>query len=93
MQLITLASGIVNEETREQEIRRVMRRENREPLHIREELLNPREVINNHMNIERDPELAERYLHTQAQAISHFDDVSTLLGDECVSIRSLSLTA
>ena len=38
MQLMALASWMVNEETRAQEMRRVMRRENKEPLHIREEL-------------------------------------------------------
>ena len=51
MQLMALASWMFNEETRAQEMRRVMRRENREPLHIREELFSPRGVINNHLNI------------------------------------------
>ena len=36
MQLMALASWMVNEETREKEMRRVMRRENIEPLRIRE---------------------------------------------------------
>ena len=41
-------------------MRMVMRRENREPLHIREELFSPRGVNNNHLNIEKDLELVER---------------------------------
>ena len=61
-----------------------MRRENREPLHIRAELFIRRGVINKHLNIEKDHALAEKYLHTQAQAMAHFDDVSRLLGDECI---------
>ena len=48
MQLMALASWIMNEDTREKEIRRVMRRINREHLHIRPELFNPRGVILNH---------------------------------------------
>ena len=60
MQLMELASWMVNEETRAQEVRRVMRRENIEPLHIREELFSPRGVINNHIKIEKDAKLAEK---------------------------------
>ena len=84
MKLMALASWMVNEETRSQDMERVIRRENREPLHIMVELFSPRGVINNHIKIERDPELAKRYLHTQAQAIAHFDDVSRLLEDEYI---------
>lgn len=58
MQLIALESWMVNDETREQEMRRVMTRETREPLHIGAKLFNPRGVINNHITIEEDPKLA-----------------------------------
>ena len=79
IQLMELASWMVNEETRAQEMRRVMKRENREALHINAELFSPRGVINNRINIENDPALAEKYLHTQAQAMARFFDVSRLM--------------
>lgn len=66
MQLISLSSWMVNEESRAHELRRVMRRENEEPIHIREELFNPRGVINNHIKIEKDDAFVENYLSTQA---------------------------
>ena len=75
---------MVNEETRAQEMRRVMIREIIKPLHIRAEIFSPRGVINNHLNIEKDLALAERYFHTQAQSMAYFDDFSKLLGDECI---------
>ena len=84
MQLMELASSMVNEESRAQEVRRVIRRENMLPIHIRLELFNSRGVINNHLKIEKDDALAEKYLSTQAQAMAHFDDVYRLFGDEWI---------
>ena len=84
MKLMALASWMVNEETRVKEMRMVMRRENIEPLHIRAEHFSPRGVINNHIKIEKYHEFEKRYLHTQSQAMNHFNDVSRLLGDECI---------
>lgn len=75
---------MVNEEAKAQEVRRVMRRENMEPLHIRAEIFSPKGVINNHLKIEKDDSLTEKYLITQAQDMAHFDDVSRFLGDECI---------
>ena len=48
MQLMALVSWMMNEDTREKEIWRVMRRRNREPLHIKPKLFIPRGVILNH---------------------------------------------
>ena len=84
MQLTTLVSWMVNEDTREKEIWRVMGRRNREPLYIRPECFNPRGVILNHRDIKRDPALVESYLQTQTQVIGHFDDVSRQIEDECI---------
>ena len=75
---------MVNEEARAQEVRRVMRRENREPIHIREKTFSCRGTIKNHLKIEKDDALVENYLNTQVQAMAHFDDASRFLGDECI---------
>ena len=76
MHLMALVSWMMNEDTREKEIWWVMRRRNREPLHIIQEFFNPRGFILNRREIERDPTLVESYLQTQTQVIGHFDDVS-----------------
>ena len=39
-------------------------------------------VINTHNLIADDPNLAPRYLSTQEQAVTHFEDMYSLLGDE-----------
>jgi len=39
-------------------------------------------VINTHNLIENDPQLAPRYPTTQEKAITHFEDMFRLLGDE-----------
>ena len=75
MQLMALASWMVNEDTREKEIWKVMGRRKREPLYIRLEFLSPRGVILNHQEIERDHAMAESYLKNQNQVIVHFVDV------------------
>ena len=67
---------MVNEDNRAKEIWKVMRRRNREPLYLRLEVFNPRGVILNHREIEKDPALVESYLQPQNQVIGHFDDVS-----------------
>ena len=76
MQLMDLVSWMMNEDTRATEIWWVMRRRNRETLHIRPELFSPRVVILNRRGIERDPPLVESYLQTQTQVIGHFHDIS-----------------
>ena len=84
IQLMTLVSWVMNEDTRAKEIWWVMRRRNREPLHIRPELFSPRGVILNHQEIERDPALVESYLQNQNQVIGHFDDVSRQIEEESI---------
>ena len=84
MQLMALTSWMMNEDTRAKEIWRVMRRRNREPLHIRSEFFGPRGVILNRREIERDPTLVESYLQTQTQVIGHFDDVSRHIENESI---------
>ena len=65
MQLMALASWMVNEDFRANEIWKAMGRRNREPLYIRPKLFSPRGVILNHREIERDPALVESYPRTQ----------------------------
>ena len=62
-----------------EEVNRMMRREGRDPLHIREKLFSPWGLINNLLMIENDANLTNKYLNTQAQAFAHFDDISRLL--------------
>ena len=84
MQLMDLVSWMMNEDTRAKEIWWIMRRRNREPLHIRPELFSPRGVILNRQEIERDSALVESYVQTQTQVIGHFDDVSRKIEYECI---------
>jgi len=39
-------------------------------------------VINTHNLIANDPKLAPRYLATQEQAVTHFEDMFRFLGDD-----------
>ena len=73
---MALVSWMMNEDTRAKEIWMVMRRRNREPLHIIPEFFSPRGVMLNRREIERDPALVKSYLQTQTQVIGHFDYVS-----------------
>ena len=84
MQLMALASWMINEDTRAKDIWKVMGRRNREPLYIIPEFFSPRGVILNSQEIERDPALVESYLQTQTQVIYLFDDVSRQLEDDCI---------
>ena len=84
MKLMALASWMTNEEARVEEVKNVMRREGKEPVQIKAEIIIPRGVINNHQMIANDASLADRYINTQAQKIAHYDDISRLLGEECV---------
>jgi len=81
---MALASWITNEEARVEEVKKVMRMEGKYPLRIRAELFSPREVIKNHLMIAIDANHGDKYLNTQAWEILHYDDISRLLGEECV---------
>ncbi len=49
---------------------------------IRVEQSNPMAIINTHNLIANDPQLSPRYLATQEKAITHFEDMFKLLGDD-----------
>jgi len=61
---------------------RILAREKTKSLLIRVEQSNPMGLINTHNLIANDPQLAPRYLATQEKAISHFEDMFRLLGDD-----------
>jgi len=84
LQLIDLASWMNHEESRAAEMKRIFAREQNIPLLIRAEQSNPMALINTHNLIANDPQLAPRYLASQEQSISHFEDMFRLLGDDSI---------
>jgi len=82
LQLMAFASWMSHENSRAKEVKRVLEREEKEPLYIRAEQTNSMVVISTHNIIANDPQLAPRYLATQEQAVTHFEDTLILLWDE-----------
>lgn len=62
MKLISLASLMTHEERRYEEMKRVMEREEKEPLYIRVELVSISDIINNHGLISNDVILVPKYI-------------------------------
>lgn len=58
MQLMALASWLTHEETKVEEVERVIRKEKEEPLSVITELVSPKAIINNQNLISFDPKLA-----------------------------------
>lgn len=81
-QLMVLASWMSHEEARATKMKRVLAREEVEPLFIRVEQPNSMVVINTHNLIANDPKLAPRYHALQEQEITHFEYMLRFLGDE-----------
>jgi len=84
LQLMALASWMNHEESRAAEMKIILAREKIETLFIRDEQSNPMALISTHNLIANDPQLAPRYLVAQEQAISHFEDMFRLLGDDSI---------
>lgn len=82
LKLMALESWINHEEERATEMNKLMAREETEPLKVRFEQSNPMAVISTHNRIANDPKLAPRYLSTQEQEITHFEDMFRLLWDD-----------
>lgn len=61
-QMMPLASTMTHEEARDEEVKRVMGKEENEPLYIRLEIVSPMYIIKNHNIISNDAELAPKYL-------------------------------
>ena len=84
LQLMALESWMNHEESRATEMKKILERKQTEPLLIRAKQSNPMALISTHNLIANDPQLAPRYLATQEQAISHFEDMFRLLGDDSI---------
>lgn len=65
LKLMALASWMIHEEERATEMKKVMAKEEIEPLMVRAEQSNLMVVINTHNLIANDPNLAPRYLASQ----------------------------
>ena len=79
---MALASWMNHEEARATEMKKVMAREETEPLMIRAKQSNPMVVISTHNLIANDPKPAPRYLAAQEQAVTQFEDMFRFIGDE-----------
>ena len=79
---MTLVSWMNHEEERATKMKNILASEQENPLMARSKQSNPMAIINTHNLISNDPQLAPRYLATQEQAITHFEDMFRLLGDD-----------
>ena len=59
-----LASWLAHEEIRVEEVKRIMEKEEMEPLYIKVELMSPKVVIRNHSLICNDIVLEPKYIKT-----------------------------
>jgi len=84
VQLMAMASWLNHEESRVAEIRNVMNRELSEPLMIRVEPEYPSALLYTHQHLANNPQVLPDYIEKQAQAITHFEDMERLLGDNYV---------
>lgn len=81
LQIIALPLSMNHENSRAAKMKRILAREQNEPLFIRDEQSNPMALINTHNIIANDRQLAPRYLSTQEQTIPHFEDIRLLRDD------------
>ena len=77
---MALVSCMTHEETRVEEVKRVMTKEEKEPLYMRAEIVKLKNVISNHGLISNDAALAPKYIATQETTILHFEDTFRMLG-------------
>ena len=82
LQLMALASWMNHEEERAAEMKKILAREQTNALRIRAKQSNPMVEISTHNLIPNDPQLAPRYLVFQKKAITHFEDMFRMLGDD-----------
>jgi len=84
VQLMAMASWLNHEEKRAAVIQNVMNRELSKPLMIREEPEDPSALIYAHQHLANNPQVLPYYIKRQAHAITHFEDLERLLGDNCI---------
>lgn len=61
-----------------------MEKELSEALLIRDELEDPSALIYAHQHLTSNPHVLPDYVERQAQAITHFEDMERLFGDDCL---------
>lgn len=73
---------MTHQETRVEEVKKVLVNEDKEPLYIKEETVNPKAIIINHNLISNDAPFAPKYISTQGKSILHFEDTFHMFGTE-----------
>ena len=61
-----------------------MAKELNEPMLIRAEPEDPSALIYAHQHLANNPQVLSDYVERQAQAITHFEDMEILFGDDCL---------
>jgi len=79
---MALAYWLTHEETRVEEVKKVMTKEEKGPLYIKAELVSPKAAINNHNLISFDVVLAPKYIATKEKSIIHLEYTVRMLGTE-----------
>jgi len=82
LQLMALVSWMSHDEARAKEMKLIVEKVEKEPLYIRAEQINSMVVITNHKIISNGAQFVLRYLASQEEATSHFEDALILLGTE-----------
>jgi len=82
LQLMAFASWMTHEEARATKMKKLLVKEEVEPLMIRAEQSIPMAIISTNNPIGNEPKLAPRYLVVQEQIVTHFEDMPILLGDD-----------
>jgi len=62
-------------------VKRIIEKKEKEPLYIKVEKINSSVVMSDHNIVSNDSQLSPRYLATQEQTISHFENTLRLLGN------------
>ena len=81
---MAMASWLIHEEKRAVEIQKIMARELIEPLMIRDEPEDPSTLICSHWHLADNPQIAPDYVERQAHAITHFENMERLFGDNFI---------
>jgi len=81
---MAMASWMNHEELRTVEMKKLLIKEQNEPLMIRAKSLDPMALISTQNLLANDPQVAPKYLANQEQAIAKFEDMLRLLGDDYV---------
>jgi len=79
-----MASWMSHKEKRATKIKKLMEKEQNEPLMIRAKSSDPMALISTHQQRTANLESSPKYISDQAQAIAHFQDMERTLGDDFI---------